>query len=65
MPVKTFGDLTVKMFNAIEKDGLDDINVFELFERWTLDAIGIAGFGKQYILSIIIMAINSLPKNRL
>lgn len=45
MPIKTFGDLTVKMFNTIDNEGSNTIDVLSLFEKWTLDAIGIAGFG--------------------
>jgi hypothetical protein len=59
MPVKTFGDLTIKMFKAIEKDGESEIDVFELFERWTLDAIGIAGFGKHKPIPDIIRSLIS------
>ncbi|KAI8328859.1 cytochrome P450 [Choanephora cucurbitarum] len=44
MPVKTFGHLTSKMYQAMEDLGTDTIDVFDLFERWTLDAIGITGF---------------------
>lgn len=47
MPVKTFGDLTIKMFQIIEHEQFESVDVLELFERWTLDAIGITGFGKQ------------------
>ena len=46
MPIKTFGQLTRKMYATMDELNNDTIDVFELFERWTLDAIGIAGFGK-------------------
>ncbi|KAI8085855.1 cytochrome P450 [Gilbertella persicaria] len=44
MPVKAFGNLTIKMYKAMEDSGSDTIDVLNLFERWTLDAIGITGF---------------------
>jgi hypothetical protein len=46
MPIKTFGKLTIKMYNTMDQMDSDTIDVLDLFERWTLDAIGIAGFGK-------------------
>lgn len=45
MPVKLFGQLTQEMFKSMESKG-EVYNVSDLMERWTLDAIGIAGFGK-------------------
>lgn len=46
MPVKLFGQLTQEMFVAMES--MDEIiNVTDLMQRWTLDAIGKAGFGKE------------------
>ncbi|KAI8988312.1 cytochrome P450 [Mycotypha africana] len=44
MPITTFGELTIKMFEVINKEPGDTIDVLDLFERWTLDAIGITGF---------------------
>jgi hypothetical protein len=51
MPVKTFGQLTTKMYHTMDALGSDTIDVLDLFERWTLDAIGISGFGNS--MSII------------
>jgi hypothetical protein len=52
MPVTTFGNLTKKMYDVIERQD-NTLDVLNLFERWTLDAIGIAGFGKvNYSLSV-------------
>lgn len=44
MPVKLFGKLTQEMFRSMETMN-ETINVSDLMERWTLDAIGKAGFG--------------------
>ncbi|KAI8361722.1 cytochrome P450 [Blakeslea trispora] len=44
MPVKTFGHLTTKMYKAMDDLGSNTVDVLDLFERWTLDAIGITGF---------------------
>lgn len=46
MPIKAFGHLTIKMYDTMDNLQNDTIDVLDLFERWTLDAIGIAGFGK-------------------
>ncbi|KAI9472014.1 MAG: cytochrome P450 [Benjaminiella poitrasii] len=47
MPVKLFGELTLDLFKTIEEsDGLVDFA--DLMERWTLDAIGRAGFGFNF-----------------
>jgi hypothetical protein len=46
MPTKTFGQLTIKMYKTMDQLDMESIDVLALFERWTLDAIGIAGFGK-------------------
>ncbi|GAA5801588.1 hypothetical protein HPULCUR_007036 [Helicostylum pulchrum] len=43
MPVKLFGQLTQEMFKSMENKG-KIFNASDLTERWTLDAIGIAGF---------------------
>ncbi|CAO3639437.1 unnamed protein product [Mucor hiemalis] len=43
MPVKLFGKLTQEMFRSMETMN-ETINVSDLMERWTLDAIGKAGF---------------------
>lgn len=46
MPVKLFGKLTQELFKSMET--MDDtVNVTDLMERWTLDAIGKAGFGES------------------
>lgn len=44
MPVKMFGKLTQQMFEVMEGMG-ETIVITDLLERWTLDAIGKAGFG--------------------
>jgi cytochrome P450 len=44
MPVKLFGKLTVELFETMETMG-DTVNFSDLMERWTLEAIGKAGFG--------------------
>lgn len=53
MPVKLFGKLTQELFKSMETMG-DTVNVSDLMERWTLDAIGKAGFGKsiKYVLVV-------------
>ncbi|KAG2204329.1 hypothetical protein INT47_009371 [Mucor saturninus] len=43
MPVKLFGKLTQDMFKVMEGMG-ETIVITDLLERWTLDAIGKAGF---------------------
>lgn len=46
MPVKLFGELTVELFKVMEN--MDEtINVSNMMERWTLEVIGKAGFGKH------------------
>lgn len=49
MPVKIFGNLTLKMFKTMEDYDTNTIDVLDLFERLTLDAIGLAGFGMDTI----------------
>ncbi|KAG2175882.1 hypothetical protein INT44_000360 [Umbelopsis vinacea] len=47
MPVKTFSVLTSRMFEQIEKaDG--PVDVQNLLQRFTLDAIGLIGFGFEF-----------------
>ncbi|KAI9489153.1 cytochrome P450, partial [Zychaea mexicana] len=47
MPLALFGRLTEKMFNVIDAtEGA--IDVYDLMERWTLDAIGNAGLGFDF-----------------
>jgi cholesterol 24(S)-hydroxylase len=47
MPVEMFGKLTQKMFGVM--DTMEKtVDVVDLMERWTLDAIGKAGFGKYF-----------------
>ncbi|KAI8380389.1 cytochrome P-450 cyp509A1 [Blakeslea trispora] len=48
MPVKLFGELTSGLFEVIEKDGKSIVDVSDLLERWTLQAIGKAGFGFDF-----------------
>lgn len=45
MPVKLFGELTVEMFKVMETMG-ETINFSNMMGRWTLEALGKAGFGK-------------------
>ncbi|KAI9251834.1 cytochrome P450 [Phascolomyces articulosus] len=47
MPVALFGRLTEKLFNVIDTTG-DTSDVYDLMERWTLDALGNAGFGFDF-----------------
>ncbi|KAI9257809.1 cytochrome P-450 cyp509A1 [Helicostylum pulchrum] len=47
MPVKLLGQLTQEMFKSMENKG-KIFNVSDLTERWTLDALGIAGFGFDF-----------------
>lgn len=47
MPVKLFGDLTLEMFKVMEASS-EVVNVSDLMERWTLEAIGRAGFGFKF-----------------
>lgn len=47
MPVKLFGELTQQLFQQMEKAPGDTVEVTELMFRWTLEAIGKAGFGKK------------------
>ncbi|KAI7884021.1 cytochrome P450 [Lichtheimia hyalospora FSU 10163] len=44
MPVELFGKLTQKVFNAIGGAESETINFHRMTERFTLDAIGLAGF---------------------
>lgn len=57
MPIKTFGQLTLKMYHTMDQLNSKTIDVLELFERWTLDAIGIAGFGKSKYESFMYKAV--------
>ena len=46
MPVELFGELTQKLFAELDKDiDFESVDVSDVMTRWTLDAIGIAGFG--------------------
>lgn len=45
MPVKLFGKLVQDMFVVMETLE-NSVDVSDLMQRWTLDAIGKAGFGK-------------------
>lgn len=52
MPVKLFGKLTQEMFKVMETIKAT-INISDLMECWTLEAIGRAGFGIYiYIYSV-------------
>jgi hypothetical protein len=51
MPVRLFGRLTQDLFQTMES--MDStVNWSSLMQRWTLDAIGLAGFGKSSSLHI-------------
>ncbi|KAI8063411.1 cytochrome P-450 cyp509A1 [Gilbertella persicaria] len=47
MPVQLFGELTLQLFDVMEQTG-SRVNVSDLIQRWTLDAIGKAGFGFDF-----------------
>jgi hypothetical protein len=47
MPIDMFSQLTLQMFDEMEKLG-DTIDFTDMMERFTLDAIGKAGFGMIY-----------------
>ncbi|KAI9276460.1 cytochrome P450 [Umbelopsis sp. AD052] len=47
MPAKTFAVLTSRMFKQIEKEG-GPVNTQRLLQRFTLDAIGLIGFGFEF-----------------
>lgn len=44
MPVELFGNLTNKVFKLVDKLG-GTVDFVDLMTRFTLDAIGLAGFG--------------------
>ncbi|KAH8555194.1 cytochrome P450 [Umbelopsis sp. PMI_123] len=50
MPVKLFGRLSEKMMVQFEKegDGLDNVDIPMFLQRFTLDVIGLAGFGYDF-----------------
>jgi hypothetical protein len=50
MPVHMFGKLTQDLLHEMDKMG-PVLEVNDLMKRWTLDAIGKAGFGKSHLLS--------------
>ncbi|CAO3650329.1 unnamed protein product [Cunninghamella blakesleeana] len=47
MPIKLFGELTLDMFDTIETIG-STVNVIDLFQRLTIDVIGLASFGFNF-----------------
>ncbi|KAI8138783.1 cytochrome P450 [Fennellomyces sp. T-0311] len=47
MPLALFGRLTEKMFAIIDQTE-EIVDTYDLMERWTLDAIGNAGFGFDF-----------------
>nr|BDB32861.1 cytochrome P450 monooxygenase [Thamnidium elegans] len=47
MPIKLFGKLAQELFKTMDSDN-QVYNVSDLMERWTLDAIGKAGFGFDF-----------------
>ncbi|RUS12782.1 cytochrome P450, partial [Endogone sp. FLAS-F59071] len=50
MPVKLFGDLTQVLFKRLEAEG-NRIDVHDYMQRFTLDVIGMAGFGFNFNVS--------------
>lgn len=44
MPVELFGTLTHKLFKLMDNLG-ETVDYLDLMTRFTLDAIGLAGFG--------------------
>lgn len=49
MPIQLFGSLTNKLFKIM--DEMDDtVDFVQLMTRFTLDAIGLAGFGNYIIV---------------
>jgi hypothetical protein len=47
MPVKIFGEKTIAVFRAIERNQTYTIQVNHLMDGLTLDVIGKAGFGNN------------------
>lgn len=57
MPVKLFGNLALELFKSMDTmDG--NIEITDLMERFTLDAIGNAGFGNETKLTYIFTLIS-------
>jgi cholesterol 24(S)-hydroxylase len=55
MPVALFGKLTQQLFSVIENNG-GTAEMNDVMQKWTLDAIGKAGFGNfgsTYVATII------------
>ncbi|KAI8148747.1 cytochrome P450 [Fennellomyces sp. T-0311] len=51
MPIKLFGRLTAKLFGVIDENidrGSASMDFHDLTDRWTLDAIGLAGSGFNF-----------------
>ncbi|KAI8145132.1 cytochrome P450, partial [Fennellomyces sp. T-0311] len=51
MPIDLFGRLTSKLFNVIDTnidDGSVSMDFHDLAERWTLDTLGLGGFGFDF-----------------
>ncbi|KAI8139907.1 cytochrome P-450 cyp509A1 [Fennellomyces sp. T-0311] len=44
MPTELFGGLSKKLFSKIDSDMKSPVDIHNLMMRWTLDAIGLAGF---------------------
>jgi cytochrome P450 len=59
MPVKLFGKITQDLFSVVETAG-GTVQVLDLMNRWTLEAIGLAGFGKMTFTSIILLLLTQL-----
>lgn len=52
MPVQKFGRLSQKLFTVMDQEQ-GPVNFHDLAQRWTLDAIGINGFGKWWEMACV------------
>lgn len=59
MPLALFGRLTEKMFSIIDQTE-EVVDTYDLMERWTLDAIGNAGFGRPEMTNRTVLYIANL-----
>lgn len=47
MPVNMFGQLSIKLFGVMDElCKVGPIDIHDATERWTLDALGLAAFGR-------------------
>ena len=49
MPTDLFGHLVQRLFKVMDAEPNNQVDFMDMMERWTLEAIGLAGFG-MYIL---------------